>query len=99
VGEGKGEQARLYLVNGRVQGVGYRYFAMRVAQRLGIRGTVKNLSDGRVEVEAAGTAEAMAAFRAELQHGPEGAVVSEIEEKQPGTDREFGDEFKVEYER
>jgi acylphosphatase len=97
--ERSGEQARLYLVSGRVQGVGYRYFAMRTAQKLGIRGTVKNLGDGRVEVAAAGTAESIAAFRAELQHGPEGAQVRSIAEGELPTAHDFGDEFKVEYER
>ena len=94
-----GEQARLYLVSGRVQGVGYRYFAMRAAQRLGIRGTVKNLRDGRVEVAAAGEAESMAAFRAELEHGPQGAEVTSIAEGALPVDHDFGGEFTVEYER
>jgi acylphosphatase len=98
VEQGDGEIARLYLVTGRVQGVGYRYFAMRTAQRLGIRGTVKNLRDGRVEVAAAGAAESMAAFRAELERGPQGAKVTSIEERELPNDNEFGDEFTVEYE-
>lgn len=97
--EAGGEQARLYLVSGRVQGVGYRYFAMRTAQKLGIRGTVKNLRDGRVEVAAAGAAESMAAFRAELQQGPQGAQVTSIDEGALPVDHDFGGEFTVEYER
>jgi acylphosphatase len=100
VGEEKDELARLYLVSGRVQGVGYRYFAMRAAQRLGIRGTVKNLRDGQVEVAAVGPAEAMAAFRAELQRGPEGARVDAIDENRIAVaDSRFDDEFTIEYER
>jgi acylphosphatase len=43
-----------YLVKGRVQGVGYRYFALRTAERLGVTGFVRNLSDGRVEVVGEG---------------------------------------------
>jgi acylphosphatase len=97
--QGNDGKARLYLVSGRVQGVGYRYFVMRTAQRLGIRGTVKNLRDGRVEVAAAGTAESMAAFYAELEHGPDGAQVKSIDEGELPSEHEFGDEFKVEYER
>ncbi|MGA8036189.1 MAG: acylphosphatase [Candidatus Acidiferrales bacterium] len=99
MGDGTDEQTRMYLVRGQVQGVGYRYFAMRAAQRLGIRGTVKNLRDGRVEVRAAGPAKAMAAFRVELQSGPEGSAVSGVDEKPLVPDHDFGDEFKVEYER
>jgi acylphosphatase len=99
VTEGSEGKARLYRVSGRVQGVGYRYFAMRTAQRLGIRGTVKNLRDGRVEVAAAGPEESMAAFRAELEQGPEGAQVTSIDEGELPGGSEFGDEFKVEYER
>jgi acylphosphatase len=101
VAEARGgeEMARLYLVSGHVQGVGYRYFAMRTAQRLGIRGTVKNLRDGRVEVAAAGDAESMAAFRAELERGPQGAQVTQIAEGALPVDHDFGGEFTVEYER
>jgi acylphosphatase len=99
VAAGSEEKARLYLVSGRVQGVGYRYFAMRAAQRLGIRGTVKNLRDGRVEVAAAGPADSMAAFRAELERGPQGAQVSSIAEGELPADHDFGNEFTVEYER
>ena len=100
MGEGKDELARLYLVSGKVQGVGYRYFAMRAAQRLGIRGTVKNLRDGQVEVAAAGPAGAMAAFRVELQRGPEGARVDAIDEKPLAVaDSKFDQEFTIEYER
>jgi acylphosphatase len=94
-----GEVARLYLVSGAVQGVGYRYFAMRAAQQLAVRGTVKNLRDGRVEVAAAADAGTMAAFRAELERGPKGAVVSGIEEQALADGKTFGDEFTIEYER
>ena len=47
--------ARRYFVSGMVQGVGYRYFARQLAQRLGIAGYVKNLRDGRVEVYVIGS--------------------------------------------
>jgi acylphosphatase len=68
-----------YLVQGRVQGVGYRYFALREAQALGISGFAKNLSDGRVEVVAEGADEALAAFEARLREGPGFASVAEVE--------------------
>ena len=49
--------ARHYLISGDVQGVGYRFFAQRVAARHQVVGYVRNLSDGRVEVLAEGTPE------------------------------------------
>jgi acylphosphatase len=95
---GANVETRLYLVSGRVQGVGYRYFAMRTAQQLGVRGTVKNLRDGRVEVAAQASTEALAKFRAELERGPNGSAVSGVEESVLDP-RDFGGEFAIEYER
>ena len=68
--------ARRYYVSGMVQGVGYRYFARQLAQRLGIAGYVKNLRDGRVEVYAIGPASVLASLRPELERGPNGASVA-----------------------
>ncbi len=72
--------ARRYFISGIVQGVGYRYFVVRVARRLGLRGYVRNLSDGRVEVYAEGTPEQLDQLRAYLQEGPPAAVVQRVEE-------------------
>ncbi len=72
--------ARRYFVHGVVQGVGYRYFALRVARRIGVRGYVRNLPDGRVEVYAEGTPEQLDRLRAYLQEGPPAAVVQGVEE-------------------
>ncbi|MBI3406529.1 MAG: acylphosphatase [Acidobacteria bacterium] len=74
-------QTRRFLISGSVQGVGYRYFAQRAAQRLGVVGYVRNLIDGRVEAIAAGTAPQLAALRAELEHGPRFATVSDVAEE------------------
>jgi acylphosphatase len=63
-------EARRFTVSGRVQGVGYRYFALRSARRHGVRGTVRNAPDGTVEVAAEGEPAALDAFRAELERGP-----------------------------
>ena len=52
-----------YLVSGRVQGVGYRYFVLREAERLGLAGFARNLPDGRVEVVAEGAEEVLGAAR------------------------------------
>ena len=67
------------LVEGRVQGVGYRYFAARAARELGLRGWVRNLADGRVEAHAAGEAAAVRAFVERLREGPPHGQVHRIE--------------------
>lgn len=72
--------ARQFIVSGKVQGVGFRFFAIRAAQRLGVVGNVKNLPDGRVEAIAEGTPEALAEFRAELWRGPAYSRVTAIDE-------------------
>ena len=72
--------ARDYRIRGRVQGVGYRYFARRAAERLGVRGFVRNLPDGDVEVHAEADTCTLQEFRAELERGPASSRVSEIVE-------------------
>jgi acylphosphatase len=67
-----------FLVSGRVQGVGFRYFARRVATRLGISGWVRNLPDGAVEAVADGSPDALARFQEELRSGPTLAVVERV---------------------
>ena len=73
---------RHYLIRGRVQGVGYRYFAVETALRLGVRGCVRNLANGDVEVHAEGEPGVLAAFRAELERGPAMSRVSEVVEEE-----------------
>ena len=72
--------ARKFLLSGEVQGVGYRFFAQRVAARHQVTGYVKNLPDGRVEALAEGTPEAVEAFKHDLATGPDYAYVAQIEE-------------------
>lgn len=79
-----------------VQGVGFRYFAQRAAQRRRLAGYVKNLRDGRVEVYAIGPAEALAELRGELERGPRGAVVSGLTEEEAALEPEFADGFSIE---
>jgi acylphosphatase len=83
--------ARRFLISGRVQGVGFRFFAETVGVREGLHGWVRNLSDGRVEAVAEGESEAIDRFEAALRHGPRGARVDDvaIEEETPGV-RETG---------
>jgi acylphosphatase len=71
-----------FLVSGRVQGVGFRWSARYAAQELGLVGRVRNLPDGRVEAEAAGTPDQLAAFRAWLREGPAGARVLRVDEQE-----------------
>jgi acylphosphatase len=68
-----------FLVRGRVQGVGYRYFAVKKAEALGVAGFVRNLPDGSVEVIAEGADTALATFEEELRSGPSFSRVENVE--------------------
>ena len=65
-------------IEGRVQGVGFRWFVLREAQRLGLAGWVRNADDGAVEVRAEGPAAAIARFELQLEHGPPAAQVMQL---------------------
>jgi len=65
-------------VRGRVQGVGFRWFARESARRRGLSGWVRNREDGCVEVAASGPPEAVERFLGELRRGPAGARVDEV---------------------
>jgi acylphosphatase len=69
-----------YVVTGRVQGVGFRWFVQREAEALGLRGWVRNTIDGAVEVLADGSADQLAALTAKLKQGPRAARVDNVEE-------------------
>jgi acylphosphatase len=71
--------ARRYLISGRVQGVGFRFFTEAAASREGIEGWVRNLADGRVEIRAEGDAESVDRFDRAVRHGPPGARVERVE--------------------
>ena len=73
------DMRRRYLVKGRVQGVGFRQFTAARARDLGLAGWVRNLPDGSVEVEAQGSARAMAEFELHLSRGPQLARVDTVE--------------------
>ena len=68
-----------YVVQGRVQGVGYRYFVVRQADALGVSGYARNRADGSVEVVAEGSEAAVADFEARLREGPSFAEVTNVE--------------------
>ena len=65
-------------MTGRVQGVGYRFFVLRAARGLGLRGYVRNLRNGSVEVAAAGNMAALRELASALEEGPLTAIVEEV---------------------
>ena len=71
--------ARRYLVSGRVQGVGFRWWVRSRAMDLGLGGWVRNLPDGRVEIVAGGEDGALTVLEDGLQHGPRFARVDDVE--------------------
>ncbi|HEX6163466.1 MAG TPA: acylphosphatase [Vicinamibacterales bacterium] len=70
--------ARRFIVSGRVQGVGFRYYALDAARRDGINGYVKNHEDGTVEAVAEGEAEAIERFERALRRGPSRSRVEHV---------------------
>jgi acylphosphatase len=76
------ELCRRFVVKGRVQGVGYRWFVEAEAHKLAISGWVRNNPDGSVEVLAMGSREQLLALRAKLRQGPRAARVDEVEERE-----------------
>ena len=78
--------ARRYVIAGRVQGVGFRYFTEAAAQREGVQGWVCNLPDGSVEVVVEGDIESVDRVEAAVRRGPASARVErfDVEELAPG---------------
>ncbi len=77
--------------------MGYRFFAQRAAAQLGVRGYVKNLFDGRVEVYATGSEEQLAALGNELRRGPRGATVDDVGEAEAEMLPQYADGFSIEH--
>jgi len=75
-------EARLFLVKGRVQGVGFRWFDEREAHLLGVAGWVRNNSDGSVEVLAQGSREQLLGLRSRLRDGPRASRVDDVQERE-----------------
>lgn len=75
---------RCYRITGRVQGVGFRWWTQRMAESLQLSGTVRNASDGTVEVRVAGPPDALDRFERKLVEGPRGARVDEVRRTSPG---------------
>ena len=72
--------AKRYIVRGRVQGVGFRWFVEHEARQLGVNGWVRNNVDGTVEVLAIGNEQQLASLRNRLERGPRAARVDEVQE-------------------
>jgi acylphosphatase len=90
----KGNSARRWIVRGRVQGVGFRYFAQHAAADLGLTGYARNLDDGRVEVYAAGAEERLQQLAGLLHRGPRWADVRGVEEQEAAVHQYGG--FRIE---
>ena len=77
------EETRGWRVAGRVQGVGFRWFVERAARRVGLRGEVRNLADGSVEILARGERENLATLEREIRSGPPASIVERVEAFEP----------------
>ena len=83
-------------VTGRVQGVGYRYYAMRQANEYGLNGYVKNRGDGSVELQVEGEKEIIERFKSFLEQGPDFSSVDDVEISYDKYLAKY-DRFSVEY--
>ena len=87
------------VVRGRVQGVGFRWFAVQSARTLGLSGWVRNAMDGNVEAAVAGPEDAVAKFLAALEQGPGRGYVSEVDVGALGDDEASSLHFPFEIAR
>ena len=92
------KQAKRFFVLGIVQGVGFRFYVQRIAERLHLSGYTRNLRDGRVEVYAIGTPDPLTKLRSALERGPSGASVSEVVEESARIDPQYAKGFVIAYE-
>ncbi len=88
--------AKNYIVTGRVQGVGFRWFVLRRARSLDLTGWVRNLPDGSVEVRAEGTEAALDSLKALLEKGPAGSMVKNVQSRSASASGRFHD-FDITY--
>lgn len=85
------QETRVIKIHGKVQGVGYRFFATRVARRLGLKGWIRNLRDGTVDAVVEGETEAIDEWLEEIREGPRYAEVTKIDQEQKTFLGKFGD--------
>jgi acylphosphatase len=86
---------RRYLIEGEVQGVGYRHFARREALRHGLLGWVRNLADGRVEALADGGGADLDQFEAALRRGPTMATVTNVQSNESSDELNLPTSFEI----
>jgi len=86
---------RRWMVRGRVQGVGFRWFVWREADRLGLGGFARNLRDGAVEVVSQGPDEALDRFAQALRRGPSGARVDALEQLDVPAELDVPNSFEI----
>ena len=84
-----------YVVSGVVQGVGYRWYVLREAHRLALRGWVKNLPDGSVEVLAEGTESQLGELEGALKRGPSVAQVKNVGKFDAPSDANLSNFFEI----
>ena len=75
------KEQRFIRIHGKVQGVGYRFFATRVARKLGLKGWIQNNRDGSVEAMVEGEKSAIDEWVEELKEGPRYAEVTRIDQE------------------
>lgn len=90
------KELRAIKVHGKVQGVGYRFYATRVARRLGLKGWIRNLRDGTVDAIVEGESDAIDEWIEEIREGPRYAEVTKIEQESKSYQGKFG-EFDVKF--
>ena len=88
-------EARRYIIRGRVQGVGFRYFVERAATELRLTGFTRNLDDGCVEVYAVGTGSQLSELAGHLWKGPRWSDVRGVDEQEAAVIKYRG--FFIEY--
>ncbi len=89
--------SRKFILKGRVQGVGFRFFTTKNAEKFGITGSVKNLTNGDVEVYAKGDENKLENFKSKLIKGNSFSRVEDIEEYEVSEDKVNNNDFHVRY--
>ena len=90
------KELRVIKIHGKVQGVGYRFFATRVARRLGLKGSIENMRDGTVEAMVEGEKTSIDNWLEELKEGPRYAEVTQIDQETKEFTGRLGD-FDVKF--
>jgi acylphosphatase len=90
------KETRQLRIHGKVQGVGFRFFATRVARRLGLKGWIQNLRDGSVQAIVEGEADAINEWIEEIREGPRYAEITRVDQEKKDYSGQYGD-FDVKF--